>query len=143
MKFKLVNDNGNLDLIAADGVFKSCITEEKVLDYLLSFQPMVPDSKHSKEVEEYEGKTIMVLRDDDVLEIHDIVFLRELLSQKDFPYYTVQQYCDIVKKGRSIVQRNCKGGNIPGAISVGNTWLIPKSAAYPPDNRCKSVNGDK
>lgn len=37
----------------------------------------------------------------------------------------------------------CNSGRIDGAIKMGNTWLIPRSAEKPPDGRRKDKSHEK
>lgn len=44
---------------------------------------------------------------------------------------TLDEYAELVGRGRNIVGRMCRNGRIPGARQQGSRWLIPEDAPYP------------
>ena len=143
MKFRLVGNQGVMDLLGADGTFKSDVSIADVSDYLVNFDPSLPKAnpEDEKSMLDYNGETILQLRDDNVLEINDIEFLRKLIVPNEFPYYTIKEFCAETGKGRAIVNRMCQDGRIEGAVFVGDVWYIPKTSKYPArKNAANKVN---
>ena len=52
-------------------------------------------------------------------------------------YIPLAEYAASVGKSRYTVAQKCQRGSLPGAVKIGNNWLIPANAQYP-DNRVKS-----
>ena len=59
------------------------------------------------------------------------------MSNKETKYLTTMEYAELHGKQDSIVRRICRAGRIPGAIQKGKSWLIPKNAPYPTDERVR------
>lgn len=137
MKFRIVNYNGRVDLICANGEFKSGLTALEVISYLAHFDVSFPGTnpQDEEDTKNYNGKTLLQLRDDNVLEINDLEYFREIITPMKFPYYTIKEFCADEKKsngrGRAIVTRMCQEGRIEGAVFSGDVWYIPKTSKYP------------
>lgn len=54
-------------------------------------------------------------------------------------YMTTKEAASIWGISARRVLQYCNAGRIDGAVKMGNTWLIPKSAEKPADGRFKSV----
>lgn len=86
----------------------------------------------------FRGTTIAVVNDDNTLTIHDAEWYRKILDSKTVEYLTAQEYAELYDKKSAIIRRFCINNRIPGAICKGNTWLIPKDAPYPSDERVRN-----
>ena len=54
-------------------------------------------------------------------------------------YMTTKEAASIWGISDRRVLQYCNAGRMVGAVKMGNTWLIPKSAKKPADGRFKSV----
>lgn len=61
--------------------------------------------------------------------------LSAVFRAKEIRYLTVDEYAELVGRGRNIVARMCRNGRIPGARQQGSRWLIPEDAPYPAEGR--------
>jgi len=62
-------------------------------------------------------------------------FMRRLFRHIPSEYITVSEYAELKGKNRSLVNRLCNEGRIPGVVRKGLQWLIPRDAPYPEDAR--------
>ncbi|MDM5234313.1 helix-turn-helix domain-containing protein [Lysinibacillus pakistanensis] len=58
-------------------------------------------------------------------------------------YITTKEAASIWGISDRMVLYHCNSGRIDGAIKIGNTWLIPKTATKPQDKRFRRKNHDK
>lgn len=86
-------------------------------------------------MESYRGSTIAVVNDNSALIVADPNWFRTILESRIKNLATAQEYASLHGKKSAIVRRFCLANRIPGSFCIGQTWLIPKDAPYPPDER--------
>ena len=43
-------------------------------------------------------------------------------------YMTSKQAAEYLKRADGTIRKQCRAGKFPGAVKVGNTWVIPKNS---------------
>ena len=142
MRLKLYKHNENYCLIVSSGVMR-IISKAEALDVIFNFDNHLNETSgetpFSSYFDSYPGELIAALSKEGCLTIHNAQLYREILtpSSDEFPYLCLSAYADKHNRTASNVRKHCRASRIPGAILVGPTWLIPKNAPYPDDNRAK------
>lgn len=81
------------------------------------------------------GELLAEVSDDLKLTVASPKLFFDLFHAKEIRYLTLDEYAELVGRGRNIVGRMCRNGRIPGARQQGARWLIPEDAPYPQEGR--------
>lgn len=81
----------------------------------------------------YPGETLAYLTDDDLLVVVDgTVFEPCMKTQTEMvDFLSAVEFGEKCNKSAEVVKVFCRMGRIPGAVKVGNSWLVPANAEYP------------
>lgn len=138
MKFQILRDNENLLWVTCSGT-KSIISMLQAAELIYHHDKFSEEKSDDpnviKMLESLNGTPLVTLRDDNILEIQDSDFMRQIMYPEELPYYTSDEFAAKHQRCGSIVRRLCVEGRIEGAVQAGKSWLIPKVAEYPVDRR--------
>ena len=142
MRFKLMKNNETYYLLLNSGVMR-IVSKAEAFDAVIYFDEYLEDNCDNADFhslfDDVGGELIASLTKEGFLYIHDAKLYRELLTPtttESFPYCCLSDYAKSKGKSPTNVRKYCRASRIPGAVLVGPTWLIPKKAPYPDDNRC-------
>jgi hypothetical protein len=82
---------------------------------------------------EYNGDIIAEVDDNYHLVVFDETAFRDIIKAGEARFISVPDYAALHGKSNSMVRRLCQNGRFPGALRIGNTYIIPADAAYPKD----------
>lgn len=77
------------------------------------------------------GELLAEVSDDLKLTVVSPKLFFDVFHAKEIRYITLDEYAELVGRGRNIVGRMCRNGRIPGARQQGSRWLSPEDAPYP------------
>lgn len=145
MKARLVSYYRKLYLLCSDGTMEEA--DNEVLRKLFVGYGAVEhfrgkdgrwDAK-TKFMEDYPGRTIAWVDDDNKLIIIENVFIPLVQSVVEEDYVTVQEYAAEHNTCESRVKVLCRDNRLPGAMKKAGRWHIPRLAPIPPDARFSGV----
>lgn len=135
MKFKIIGTVDGYCLVTDSGESRT-LTWDQVCSLLaqLDIEKSPTDNIGNSSVVS-EGQVLVSVDNENHLVIHSIPFLRKLMAPVESTFLSINEYANLHGRSRAIVSKLCRNGRIEGAIQKGATWLIPKYAPYPRDNR--------
>lgn len=139
MKARLISIGDSYQLLLCTGTIKKLSAQEamrfiETYDSDLHYAGRGSWNYDALSMDEYGGTTIARVNDDGTLQIESPTHFRVLLNTQEIKYLGTAEYAERIGRARTIVNRMCKMGRIPGVKQVGNRWLIPENAPYPGDS---------
>lgn len=138
MKARLLVHNENIVLLKCNGDIDR-VQMIEARNFLLNFS----DEKYCPEldtwfhdgftIENYPGQTIAFVNSKRELVVKDQSRFRDIIISGETDFLSVTEYANLHGKSVAAVRRLCHIGRMPGAIKVGNYYLIPANTSYPID----------
>ena len=137
MKCTVVEYKNELYMIFPSSI--KLVSFEQVRDAVYNFK--FPTSKkvvgttQPKRGEILSGEKMLVLNDDNVLEIHNAMFMKKLMSFQIDGFISAEEFANKYGCKLSTVYHFCREDRIPGVMKYNKSWFIPETATYPADRR--------
>lgn len=140
MKARLVEFEGTLKLLLCTGKIKT-ISQAEAYEFLSNFDD--PNyyagtgtwDYEDLSMEEFRGETVAYVTDAGELCMLESRCVRDFLQPPATEWLSVNDYAELHSRSVTLVRRLCRTGRIPGTLNIGTTWIIPKDAPYPADER--------
>lgn len=136
MKARLIKHQGSYTLLTSNGDITR-VSHIDARDFLLNFSN---DKYYSGNgfwdhdgvtMENYRGTTVAIVDDAGDLIIKDALLFKDIIIKGSNDFMTVPEFAELHGKSHAWVRRLCQQDRIPGAILIGNTYIIPSNASFP------------